>query len=310
MPEDGTVIHRSAYRAGCADRALVLIAVGISARIEFEAGLYALIVADADAPAASEQLQRYESENRVAAAPPAGPVPRTFAHAWVGCVAYVLVLVAIGLGVSHGFGRLDAFDTGELDAGRIQAGQWWRAWTALTLHLDVAHIVANLGAGAWFGYLAARQIGSGSAWFLIVNGAAAANLIEALLGPASHRSVGASTAVFTALGLLAAHSWSRRRQLPQRWALRWAPLVAGALLLGWLGSGGAGGDEGPPGTSDAGADGVDVVAHVLGFLVGGALGALIALKPVERAINRVPQWLTGLAALAALGVAWACALTS
>jgi membrane associated rhomboid family serine protease len=309
MPDDGTVIHRSADRAGCADRALVLTAVGISARIEFDAGLYALIVADADAPAANEQLRRYESENRVTAVPPLRPVARPFAQAWVGCTAYVLVLVAIGLALSHGVGRLDAFDTGELDAGKVQAGQWWRAWTALTLHLDVAHIVANLGAGVWFGYLAARQIGSGSAWFLIVNGAAAANLLESLLGPASHRSVGASTAVFTALGLLAAHSWSRRRALPQRWALRWAPLVAGVLLLGWLGSGGAGGDE-PPSPGESGADSVDVVAHILGFVVGGALGALVALEPIERAISRVPQWLSGLAALATLGVAWACALAS
>jgi membrane associated rhomboid family serine protease len=310
MSDDGTVIYRSAYRGACADRALVLTAVGISARIEFEAGLYVLVVEDADAPPAGEQLRRYESENRVPAAAPALPSPRTFGNAWVGCVVYVLVLVAVGISVARGLGRLDAFDTGELDAGRIQAGQWWRAWTALTLHLDIAHIVANLGAGAWFGYLAARQIGSGTAWFLIVNGAAAANLLEALLGPADHRSVGASTAVFTALGLLAAHSWSQRRQLPQRWALRWAPLVAGALLLGWLGAGGAGGDDVPPGTGESAAASVDVVAHVAGFLVGGALGALVAFAPVERVVNRVPQWLSGLETVAALAVAWAYALAS
>jgi membrane associated rhomboid family serine protease len=217
------------------------------------------------------------------------------------------VLIGIGVAVSHGFGRLDLFDTGELDAGKIQAGQWWRAWTALTLHLDIAHIVANLGAGVWFGYLAARQIGSGTAWFLIVNGAAGANLLEAMLGPASHRSVGASTAVFTALGLLAAHSWSRRRQLPQRWAQRWAPLVAGALLLGWMGTGGQ--DATQPDAESA-ADSVDIVAHVAGFAVGALLGALVAIEPVERAVNRVPQWLSGLAALAALGAAWAYALAS
>jgi membrane associated rhomboid family serine protease len=310
MTEEGEAIYRSAYRASCADRALVLTAVGISARIEFEAGMYVLVVDDADAPVALEQLQRYESENRAASPAPARPPARTFGNAWVGCALYVLVLVGVGIAVSHGFGRLDAFDTGELDAGRIQAGQWWRAWTALTLHLDIAHIVANLGAGVWFGYLAARQIGSGTAWFLIVNGAAVANLLEALLGPASHRSVGASTAVFTALGLLATHSWSRRRALPQRWALRWAPLVAGALLLGWLGAGGAGGDDAGPGPGETGAETVDVVAHVAGFLVGGALGALVALEPVERAFNRVPQWLSGLAALAALGVAWTYALAS
>jgi len=307
MADDGTSIYRSAFRAACADRALVLTAVGISARIEFEAGLYVLVVDDADASAASEQLRRYESENRAPPAVPARPEPRLFGNAWIGCVIYVLVLLGIGIAVSHGFARLDAFDTGELDAGEIQAGQWWRAWTALTLHLDIAHIVANLGAGVWFGYLAARQLGGGTAWFLIVNGAAAANLLEALLGPASHRSVGASTAVFTALGLLAAHSWSTRRQLPQRWAQRWAPLIAGALLLGWMGTGGQ--DATQP-DSESAADSVDIVAHVAGFVVGGALGALVAVAAVERVVNRVPQWLSGLAALAALGAAWAFALAS
>jgi membrane associated rhomboid family serine protease len=307
MADAGTTIFRSAFRAACADRALVLTAVGISARIEFEAGLYALVVDEADASAGSEQLRRYETENRAPPAAPARPAPPVFAQAWVGCVLYVLVLVGIGLSVAHGIGRLDAFDAGELDAGEIQAGQWWRAWTALTLHLDVAHIVANLGAGVWFGYLAARQIGSGTAWFLIVNGAAIANLLEAMLGPASHRSVGASTAVFTALGLLAAHSWSIRRDLPQRWAQRWAPLVAGALLLGWLGTGGQ--DATQP-ESESAAVSVDVVAHVAGFLTGGALGALVAVSAVQRIVSRIPQWLSGLAALAALGVAWGYALRS
>ncbi len=285
----------------------MLAAVGISGRIEFDAGLYVLCVEEADVPAASDQLRRYEGENRAPPVSPAPPEPRRFGNVWVGCVLYVLVLVGVGLAVSHGFGRLDAFDTGEMDAGRIKAGQWWRAWTALTLHLDIAHLVANLGAGVWFGALAARQIGGGTTWFLIVNGAAIANLLEALLGPSSHQSVGASTAVFTALGLLAAHSWTRRRQLPQRWAQRWAPLVAGALLLGWLGTGGQ--DATQP-DSLAEGDSVDIVAHVAGFVVGLGLGALVALDSVERAANRVPQWLSGLAALATLAVAWSYALLS
>jgi membrane associated rhomboid family serine protease len=154
-------------------------------------------------------------------------------------------------------------------------------------------LAANLAAGVWFGFLAARQIGAGSAWLLIVTGAALANLFEAHFGPATHRAVGASTAVFTALGLLAAHSWRTRFHLPQRWALRWAPLVAGAVLLGWFGSAG---------------EGTDIVAHALGFVFGCLLGSCAALPAVQWALNRVPQWLAGAAALASLGTAWACAL--
>jgi membrane associated rhomboid family serine protease len=194
-----------------------------------------------------------------------------------------------------------------MHAARIQAGQWWRAWTALTLHLDGAHLAANLGAGVWFGYLAARQIGSGTAWFLIVTGAAVANLLEGLLGPADHRSVGASTAVFTALGLMSAYSWRERYQLPQRWARRWGPLVAGVILLGWTGSGGGTDTGSGPGSERAN---VDLIAHVAGFGVGILLGATAALPLVRRVLDRVPQWATGLAAFASIAIAWAFALLS
>jgi rhomboid protease GluP len=203
--------------------------------------------------------------------------------------------VGVAHAIASGYVRLDAFDLGELNAARVQSGQWWRAWTALTLHVDVGHLVANLGAGVWFGYLVARELGSGSSWFLIVNGAALANWLEGQLAPATHRSVGASTAVFTALGMLAAHSWRTRFHLPQRWALRWAPLVAGVVLLGWFGSAG---------------EGTDLVAHATGFIVGVLIGAAAALPAIERALRRVPQWLAGLGALVSLAVPWTCALLS
>src|SRR5262249_35758054 len=163
-----------------------------------------------------DQLARYAVESRPAPPPP--PPPRLHSFAWVGCAAYVVVLMAVGFAVAGGWWRLDAFDVGAIDAGRIQHGEWWRAFTALTLHVDGAHLAANLGAGVWFGYLAGRHLGSGLTWLLGVLGAGVANLIEALLGPATHQSVGASTAVFSVLGVLAAYSWRERFQYPQHWA--------------------------------------------------------------------------------------------
>src|SRR6185436_5858167 len=114
---------------------------------------------------------------------PPPPPPRLNPFAWVGAALSVLVLVAVGLAVAGGMWRLDAFDAGAIDAARVQSGEWWRAITALTLHVDGEHLAANLCGGVWFGYLAARQLGSGVTWLLAVLGAGRANLLESLLGP-------------------------------------------------------------------------------------------------------------------------------
>jgi len=291
--EDLTTVFRSPRRRECEERLLVLTAVGVEGIVVRAQDEFLLQVAAADAGYAARHLLQYEAENRPPPPPP--PPPRVYGYAWVGCVAYVLVLLGVAFALSTGLVRLDAFDLGELDAARVQAGQWWRAWTALTLHLDGPHLAANLVAGVWFGYLAARQMGSGTAWLLTVTGAAAANLVEGLLGPPDHRAVGASTAVFSALGAMSAYSWRERFGLPQRWARRWGPLVAGVILLGWTGSAG---------------EGTDLVAHLGGFAMGALLGATAALPRPRQWLEGVPQWLTGAGALASLTIAWWYALRS
>jgi rhomboid protease GluP len=286
-----TPVFRSPRRRDCDERALVLTALGLESRVGLGEGEFLLLVAPTDAGAALRELLQYDAENRTPPPPP--PPPRLYPYAWVGCVAYTLVLLGIAWLVSSGRVRFDAFERGELYAARVQAGEWWRALTALTLHLDGPHLAANLLAGVWFGYLAARQMGGGTAWLLTVSGAGLANLLEGLWAAPEHRSVGASTAVFTALGAMAAYSWRERFALPQRWARRWGPLVAGVILLGWTGSAG---------------EGTDLVAHLLGFLVGALLGATAALPGIQRRLARAPQVLLGTLALAALAAAWVLAL--
>lgn len=284
----------------------MLYAVGIASAIARDGKEFVLLVEPGDAVAALEHLRHYEIE-RLNKPPPPRPPPKLHPYAWTGSLGYALVLIGVAFAISNGLWRLDAFDAGELNAGLVQKGQWWRVWTALTLHLDGPHLVANTVAGIWFGYLASRLIGTGNSWLLVVIGAGLANWIEAFFGPAAHRSVGASTAVFTALGLLSAYSWRAQFSYPQRWALRWAPLVAGAILLSWTGTGSQSIDE--PGVASAGQS-VDVLAHALGFGVGMLAGAGAAFESASRLLNRVPQWLAGLLALVPLLVAWIRALSS
>jgi rhomboid protease GluP len=303
-------VFRSRRRADCEERAFVLTAVGIPSQIDSAAGSfdgtqYVLMVDEPLYEAASAHLARYALESRPPPPPP--PPARLHPFAWVGCVLYALVLVIVGYAVAGGFWRLDSYELGAIDAARVRAGEWWRAWTALTLHVDAAHLVANLGAGIWFGYLAGRQLGPGNAWLLTVIGAGFANLAEALLGPETHRSVGASTAVFAMLGVLAAYTWRTGYRSSQRWALRWGPLIAGALLLGWTGTGGMTGLDRPEVVA---ASTTDIVAHVAGFLAGIVTGAVAAGRTAQALLRRVPQWGSGGAALLILAVAWTFALTS
>jgi len=97
------------------------------------------------------------------------------------------------------------------------------------------------------------------------------------------------------LGLMSAYTWHERLRQPQRWVQRWGPLVAGVILLGWLGT--------------AGKD-TDIMAHFLGFGIGLLLGAAAALPAVSQRLHRLRQWPAGLAAIAIVAVAWALALMS
>lgn len=298
-------IFSSARLPECNERAFMLYAVGIASAIARDSAGFVLLVDGTDAASALEHLRLYEVE-RLNRPPPPPPAPKLYPHAGLGSLLYALVITGVALAVSNGIWRLDAFEVGELDAGLVREGQWWRVWTALTLHVDGLHLLANAIFGIWFGYLASRVIGTGNAWFLTVLGAGFANCIESFLGPETHRAVGASTAVFTALGLLSAYSWRTRLAYPQRWALRWGPLIAGVVLLSWTGTGAESLDE----PNRSGGNTVDVAAHVLGFAVGVLFGAGAALPSVLRVLDRVPQWLTGLLALVPLVVAWSFALRS
>lgn len=150
--------------------------------------------------------------------------------------------------------------------GLIGNHEWWRPFTALFLHGDLPHLVGNLLSGLFFGTLVAKSIGPWSGWALILACGTLGNSITSWITyPESFISLGASTAVFGALGILTGIGFAAmlksRTGLP--WAKVTAPLVAGIILLGWLGGGQAGGNT-------------DVFGHVFGFGSGLTAGLVIA----------------------------------
>jgi membrane associated rhomboid family serine protease len=200
---------------------------------------------------------------------------------------YVFVMVAVAWLAGHRTFAENWLATGVLDTMAVRGGEVWRTMTALTLHFDVAHLLSNLGFGAFFGWLASQLLGPGVAFGGAMAAATLANALNSAIQPANHVSAGASTVVFAMLGLLAAYAWRRRADSGERWAYRWAPLIAGVFLLGFTGVGGAN---------------TDVLAHLTGFAVGGVAGWWLGR------LSRIPgpriQWLAGAAAFTGIVAAW------
>ncbi len=290
MHEDLRVVYESRNRRQLADRALVLAAAQIPHYTIDDGATAALVVPAEYSAAAVRELQLYDDEN-----PPARP-PRQRRVAeqdpLPGVVAYFLIVCAVAWLAGYGVFGHDWFGAGRVDGDLIRDGEWWRTITALTLHSGPRHLVGNLVFGVFFGIFAGRLLGSGVAWLAIVVAAAVGNAANTLLLDSAHRSIGASTAVFAALGLVSGFVWRGKLMAQDRWSYRYGPIVGGLALLMFTGTGG-------PET--------DIGAHLLGFVCGFGAGMLLTiLGPVPE--DRHPQTVAGALALVIVASAWAVAL--
>jgi rhomboid protease GluP len=283
-------VSRSRSIARGEQHALVLVAVGIDCRLAWEDGSARLYVAPADAERARRQIGIYEVENRPRRRP---SQLRPLLGGLDAALAYcALLLLAFGI-ARRGMGGIDWVMAGAAHKGLIVDGAWWRTITALTLHADLGHLASNLASGALFGLLVAQLFGPGLAWLAILAAGALGNGLNALIQPAVHLSIGASTAVFGALGILSGHMF-RSREIPWRGGMRrWAPLGGGLMLLVFIGVGG---------------ERTDVWAHALGFLAGVGIGAALAQLAWRIPHGPRAQAAYALAALALIALAWLLAV--
>ena len=272
---------------------MVLDAAGIDAEIESRRGHFSVLVDEDDLPAAMRELDDYVEETLRDRPEVVRPV-ETQPGGGVGALVYVMVLLGTaGLAGRYAFGA-DWLEAGRMQSWAVVEGQWWRAFTALTLHVDAAHLVANLAFGAVFGLLAAQALGGGVAWLCIVLAGGAGNLANAYLQPPQHSAIGASTAVFGALGILVALSLYHWRNRSGGVVRRWSPLIGGFMLLAYTGMGG---------------ERTDVLAHVTGLVAGLAVGAGVSRVPIEVLRNRSNQLVAAALAVLVLVLSWAIALS-
>lgn len=286
-PPNLVEVFRSLRMPDCDQQTLILSAVGIHSWTVVRGGMFVVVVPEESAAQAVRHLTEVAQEARIPVDVP--KLPKLQPRAWIGSILYAFVMMAVAFAAGGSAFGFDWLEGGSLNGAIPATHEWWRVVTALTLHADVGHLLSNLAFGTVFGFLASRALGGGVAWAGILIGAMMGNALDAAYMPVEQRSIGASTAVFAALGILSAYAWTLETATNLRWAKRLGPLIAGVILLGFLGAGG---------------ERTDVVAHVTGFASGCLLGVALGKIPERRFDSRALQWLAGAFTLATIAVAW------
>lgn len=235
--------------------ALVLEAKGIPNIPTFRPEGWTILVENENKQRAEHEIWLYENENIKI-----GPEPDiNLFHINKYYFVFIFSLLTAFHLITKTWGdKIDWLKAGHSSAHLILSGEWWRAATSLTLHADTAHLMANLVLGSIILWALFRLTGVGLGWFLVILSGIGGNLLNAIVYKWHHNSIGASTSIFGAVGILAAiQIFGKYRQNKSGWK-RWAPLAAGLALLGFLGAG----------------ENTDLGAHLFGFMAGVLFGIM------------------------------------
>ena len=200
-----------------------------------------------------EQYLEENQHNSLPDAQEAKTYQRTYSGIWVS-----LILMACSITVNMS-GNVDKIvrEYGA-SAYNILNGEIYRTVTALMLHSNYPHLAGNMVGIAVFGTAVCTITGVGVGWLMILLTGILGNLANAALFRYGHISIGASTSVFGAVGILSAYQLSRKIRIAGQRMKAWLPLAGGLALLGLLGS----------------SKQSDLTAHLFGFIAGILLGLI------------------------------------
>jgi len=268
------------------DWSLVLVSQGIESTIEpaMDGPGWQLVVAQTDCQRAIQAIRQYKMENRTPlwrqTVPWTGLIFDWRSVAWC---AFLLVLFAYGESHSR------FVKAGLMDRQAVWSGEWWRLFTAVTLHRDLHHLLSNLVAGVLLLGLAMGAFGSGVGLLAAYLAGVGGNVAGLLLHPGEYHSLCASGMIFGALGLLSWQMFSLSRTdgvSARQMTIR--RLMSGVFLLILLGL----------------SENSDVIAHVGGFGSGIVFGALLARWPNLYAGNKLINRLAELLCIGLVILTW------
>jgi rhomboid protease GluP len=267
-----------------------LAAAGIPYHLNPVDDRWAILVPVSVSERARQEIEAYEEVNRGWPPQPRVYRPPAIFKTWAGFWGtHLLLLFSIWIGSFNEAVPLCRAGAG--DVAVIRAGEWWRAITSLTLHAGVTHLAGNLLFLLLLSQAVCRRMGSGLGWILILAGGVLGNLVAAWTSRWDHTSVGASTACFAAVGILAmakaVENFRRFGDWRSLWSRTWIPIGAGLALLAMTGVG----------------ERSDLSAHLFGFVCGLLVGFPFSLPPTGW-LSKWSQRLLAAAAFLIVADAW------
>jgi len=239
------------------DWSLVLASQGIESTIT-RGENWTLLVEERDHEQALAAIEQFQKENRGWNWRRKLPGTGLIFH-W-GSLAPCILFVAFFI-LSERPGSV-LKSVGVMDSQAVSGGQWWRLFTAISLHGDAAHLIANATTGLLLFGMAMARYGAGVGLFATYLAGAGGNLAGSVMYPQTHRGLGASGMVMGALGLLAVEGIAAWRTHGATHLIR-RGAAAAILVLVLMGF----------------SEGTDVIAHVGGFFFGAILGVFCHFAP-------------------------------
>lgn len=259
------VVAQVATEAEADEITLALSSGGISSRAVVHDGVWEIEVHLRDAARAAPLLRNLHMTEQDSEPEPAS-APRAL-NPMAGLAAAAVLIVAHAWAVWAGHEQVvrRAGCSGYL----LARGELHRCVTALFVHADLQHLLGNTVAIAVLvpGLVAGTGAGIGALLVIVAGGLG--NAFSGLARGSYRLSIGASTAVFATVGILAARQCFQRLRVPSGRLKAWVPLGAALALLSMLGA--------EPHT--------DLSAHLLGMAAGVAVGVIHALT-----MRAPPPW--------------------
>lgn len=270
---------------------LVLQSAGILHMLDRHSGRFSIKVSNDCQDAALQTLNRYCVENpekQIVKYEAADPDSRNFTGIFVAAL-----LLTVHLSIDKSISSDAYVQTFGASARQILNGEVYRSVTALLLHADIAHLAGNMAGIALFGSVLCAGMGTGTGWLLILASGVLGNLVNAVFFQTGHLSIGASTAVFGAVGLLTAVELIaalKRKETPKKaiWTVG-----GGLAILSFMGA----------------APNSDITAHLFGFIAGIILGIIYKLLAKKRLPIAVQMVMTAFTAAIVIA-SWLAGMSS